>query len=221
METTSPGDHSELRGAARPVAIVFGNRVAPYHPLGGVEAVLRSLLERDFRVRVTEDTAELVTGLAEARLVVAYADTWETPLPDVQADALVGFVSRGGGLLVLHNGVCWAKHPKVKALIGASFTGHPDQEVMPYRLEASHAISTGQQGFEMREEPYRYDFVADASADVFLVYEQGGKPWPAGWTRTEGVGRMAALQPGHSPAAFENPGYASLVQRAALWCAQA
>jgi type 1 glutamine amidotransferase len=220
MAKTSLGDDSQRTGTSRAV-VVFGNRIAPYHPLGGVETVLRSILGGDFALRLSENAAELSSGRGTTRLIVAYADTWETALSDQAADGLIAFVARGGGLLVLHNGVCWAKHPKVKDLIGASFTGHPDQAVMPYRLEGTHPIVTGLNGFEMQEEPYRYAFTSDFSADVFLRYEHEGTLWPAGWAHTHGLGRVAMLQPGHSAAAFQNTAYAALVRRAALWCAGA
>ena len=87
-------------------AIVFGNRVAPYHPIGGVEAVLRAALGQDFELQFTEDLGMLADGLADCRLVVAYADTWKQALDAAQVGGLLGFVERGGGLLSVHNGIC-------------------------------------------------------------------------------------------------------------------
>lgn len=214
MEKTCRGERD-----TRPRAVVFGNRVAPYHPLGGVEPVLRSILAEDFALRFTEDTGELATGLVGERLVVAYADEWANALADEAAAGLIDFVSRGGGLLVLHNGICWAKQPRLRALLGGVFTGHPEPEVMAYGFVGTHPIGAGRAGFSMQEEPYRYDLDPGAETGVFLRYEQAGQRWAAGWALEHGAGRVVNLQPGHRAAAFEVPGYAALVRCSARWCA--
>lgn len=219
MEKTSSGNAAATPTDARPSAVVFGNRVAPYHPLGAVEPALRAILGAEFALRFTEDTGELAAGLAGVRLVVGYADVWDSALADGAADGLIDFVNRGGGLLVLHNGICWAKHPRLRPLLGATFTGHPEQETMPYGFAGTHAITSGLDGFAMQEEPYRYDFEPGVEAGAFLRYEQAGRHWAAGWALARGAGRVVNLQPGHSPAAFENAGYAALVRRSARWCA--
>ncbi len=198
---------------------MFGNRVAPYHPLGAVEPALRKILGADIALRFTEDTGELASGLAGVRLVVGYADVWDSVLSDGAAAGLIDFVHRGGGLLVLHNGICWAKHPRVRPLLGAVFTGHPEQETMSYGFTGTHAITSGLDDFSLREEPYRYEFEPGVEADAFLRYEQAGHRWAAGWVLERGVGRVVILQPGHTVAAFENAGYVALVRRSAQWCA--
>lgn len=218
METTNPGERVNPGSQRRPKAVVFGNRIAPYHPLGPVEPAFRAIFGSAFDLRFTEDTRELATELEDVQLVIGYADTWETAMSDAAAVGLVGYVAGGGGLLVLHNGVSWSKHPRVLPLLGAAFTGHPDQTVLSYRLSGTHPIAAGHESFAFQEEPYRYAFVPGYSAEVFLRYEYDGRAWEAGWACTHGAGRVAVLQPGHRPAAFENPSYAALTRQAALWC---
>jgi len=216
MEKTCPGNAA---ADAPPSAVVFGNRVAPYHPLGAVEPALRAILGGGFALRFTEDTGELATGLGGVRLIVGYADVWDSVLADAAATGLADFVNRGGGLLMLHNGICWAKHPRLRPLLGAVFTGHPEPETMPYGFAGTHPIVVGLDGFAMQEEPYRYEFEPGVEAGVFLRYEQAGHRWAAGWALARGAGRVVNLQPGHTAAAFENRGYAALVRRSARWCA--
>ncbi len=218
MEKTCPGKPATEPTATRPSAVVFGNRVAPYHPLGAVEPALRTILGADFTLRFTGDTGELAAGLDGVRLVVGYADVWDSVLADTAANGLLGFVERGGGLLVLHNGICWAKHARLRPLLGAVFTGHPEQEVMPYGFSGMHPIAAGLDGFAMQEEPYRYEFEPGVEKGAFLCYEQAGRQWAAGWALARGAGRVVNLQPGHTAAAFANPGYAALVRRGARWC---
>jgi hypothetical protein len=220
MDTNSAGEPMLSPYSARPTALVFGNRVAPYHPLGGVEAAFRAIFGAEFQLRFSEDTAELATGLGGVRLVIGYADTWQTAPADAPAAALVEFVEHGGGLLVLHNGVCWAKHPRLLPLIGAAFASHPEQTELSYRLQGAHPLAAGQPGFTLREEPYRYDFAPEFSAEIFFHYEHEGRSWPAGWANRHGDGRIVVLQPGHRVTAFQHPTYAALCLRAARWCAR-
>ena len=219
MEETYPGEPASLPGEALPSAVVFGHRVAPYHPLGAVEPALRAILAADFALRFTEDTGELAAGLAGVQLVVGYADVWDSVVADAAAAGLIDFVNRGGGLLVLHNGISWAKHPRLRPLLGAVFTGHPEPETMAYDFSGTSPIAAGLDGFVLREEPYRYDFEPGVEAGAFLCYEQAGRRWAAGWALAYGAGRVVNLQPGHTAAAFGNTGYAALVRRSALWCA--
>lgn len=219
MAKTCPGKAETGRTEGRPRAVVFGHRVAPYHPLGAVEPALRAILGERFALRFSEEPSELASGLAGVRLVVGYADAWDAVLADEAAAGLIDFVNRGGGLLILHNGISWAKHARVRPLLGAVFTGHPEQEAMPYHFCGTHPIAAGLDGFAMQEEPYRYEFEPGMEAGVFLRYEQGGRRWAAGWALERGAGRVVNLQPGHTMAAFANPGYAALVRRSARWCA--
>ncbi len=219
MEKTCPGEPATEPTEARPSAVVFGNRVAPYHPLGAIEPALRASLGADFALRFTEDTSELAGGLDGVRLAVGYADVWDAVLADEAAAGLVDFVNRGGGLLVLHNGICWAKHVRLRPLLGGVFTGHPEQEVMSYGFSGTHPITAGLHGFALQEEPYRYEIEPAVEPSVFLRYRQDGRDWPAGWALERGAGRVVNLQPGHTAAAFASPGYAALVRRSARWCA--
>jgi len=91
--------------------------------------------------------------------------------------------------------------------------------MMTYGFAGTHPISVGLDGFAMQEEPYRYEFEPGVEAGAFLSYEQAGRRWAAGWALERGAGRVVNLQPGHTAAAFENPGYAALVRRSAQWCA--
>ncbi len=204
---------------ALPRALVIGSPAAPYHPLAGVEAAFRATLGADFALAFTENREALLQAPAPPRLVVAYADTWNEPVPESIAGALLEFVRRGGGLLAVHNGICWAGTPALRPLFGAVFTGHPDSAAMRYAPVGGHPITAGLAAFELHEEPYRYDVGKGLDAELILQYAHEGREWPAGWARQYGAGRFAHLQPGHRAEAFASPGYAELARRAARWCA--
>jgi len=58
----------------------------------------------------------------------------------------------------------------------------------------------------------------DAEADVFLTTSSEHGDQPGGWTRTEGVGRVCVLTPGHNLEVWLAPPFQRLLERALRWC---
>ena len=58
----------------------------------------------------------------------------------------------------------------------------------------------------------------DELVDVFLTTKSEYGSQPAGWTRTEGAGRVCVLTPGHSLEVWKHPSYQALLQNALRWC---
>ncbi|MDQ8202236.1 ThuA domain-containing protein [Pelagicoccus sp. SDUM812003] len=216
METNSLG-----KKLMSPKAIVFGNSVAPYHPLGRVIAPMLETFEPAFDVQVVDGLSRQAQLNGSLSLIVGYEDVWKDPISDELADRLCRFVEEGGGLLLVHNGICWANHARIRSMVGACFDGHPEQEAMEYASDRA-AIDTVELDvgpFTLFEEPYRYRFESDFQGTVFMTYKYEGRFWPAGWTRVFGKGRIACLQPGHRPKIFENPSYREVLRASAFWCA--
>ena len=215
METHCPGNLLSLSKAT-----LFGSRIAPYHPLGGVEKPLKDVFADAFALEVVDGFNPDFIENEIPDLVIGYEDECEQSLPDESALKIVQYVENGGGLLLIHNGICWARNPIIQCKVGAKFTGHPDQEVMVYPVdkESAPVISHEVQSFRMREEPYRYEFLPDFDGDVFLRYQQDGTFWEAGWKLELGKGRIVCIQPGHYPEVFENVAYRKLLLACAKWC---
>jgi len=197
--------------------LLLGTRVgAPWHPLGAVEAEIRDCLEGQGPLEVTDDLGRL-KSLVGLGLLVLCADEWETPLDDDETGGLLGFVAGGGGLLVLHNGICFQKRVEFQALVGARFTGHPDAGPLEFRSVApDHPVGRAE-GWTLDDEPYRFEFHPAQEATVLYQYFHEGVWHPAAWTSKFGRGQVVYLMPGHSAASYRHPAYRSVVASAAGW----
>ena len=50
---------------------------------------------------------------------ICYSDRWDTVLADSEIGGLVSFVARGGGMLVIHNGISLGKRDEFKSMTSA------------------------------------------------------------------------------------------------------
>lgn len=201
-------------------ALLLGDYArAPYHPLTGVAEKLKDILKDSFDIVVSEDYSSLSRNLSGFKLVISYADIWNSSLSDSEAGGLVSFVAQGGGLLVIHNGICLGSRHEFKSMAAASFTGHPEPELLSFKLSPEHPISKGIDSFQIYEEPYQYDFCNHIKPEVFLYYQYKGKLWESGWNLCFGKGRVVCLHPGHDVKSFEDHNYQEIIRRSAEFCA--
>ncbi len=205
----------------KPPALLIGTRDnAPYHPLGPVEGLLGEILSDAFELTTVAEPGQLsLLDSGRFRLLVCYADTWEGTLDDGPMASLLRFVDEGGGLLVLHNGICYQNRPEFVSLVGARFTGHPPAGPLEFRGSAAdHPIlREAPVAWTMGEEPYRFEFEPLRAVTVLCEYQHAGDWYPAAWSASSGRGRLVYLMPGHSREAFLHLGYRSLVLASARW----
>ena len=202
-------------------ALLIGTREgAKWHPLDGIDCELSAILAGLCELEVTTDRDHLaILEDGDCDLLICYADTWEEALPDNQMAEIIRFVAGGGGLLVLHNGICYQKRPEFQALVGAKFTGHPPAGPLTFRVaESEHPICDElAEGWTMDEEPYRFQIHSATDATVLYEYEHEGVWHPAAWAAGFARGRMVYLMPGHSLDSFRHPTYRGLIRSAAAW----
>jgi type 1 glutamine amidotransferase len=135
---------------------------------------------------------------------------------------LIEFVSRGGGLLLLHGAVTTLNNSsKFSDLVGASFDYHPPQQQVQVKLEnPSHPLVAAfpKEGFSHVDEPYFYknayaklNFTPLLYFDNAKIHSQrpnqelkSGKTYVA-WIRPEGKGKVMYISPSHNAQSFENP----------------
>jgi type 1 glutamine amidotransferase len=135
---------------------------------------------------------------------------------------LIEFVSRGGGLLLLHGAVTTLNNSsKFSDLVGASFDYHPPQQQVQVKLESpSHPLVAAfpKEGFSHVDEPYFYknayaklNFTPLLYFDNAKIHSQrpnqelkSGKTYVA-WIRPEGKGKVMYISPSHNAQSFENP----------------
>ena len=203
-------------------AIIIGeySRVE-YHPLKGVDKELIDILS-DFKIDCTEDYDSFKADtLNEYDLCIPFVDHWKEKLTDEQTAGLLSYVSNGRGLLIIHNGIAIQNRYELAQLAGGKFTSHPDQKVLRYEIAApEHILMEGIEAFEIKEEPYQFEFDNFTEKTILLEYESEGKQWPAAWAHGYGLGRVVYLSPGHQQASFLNPMYRKLIHRSALWAAK-
>ncbi|KKO54705.1 ThuA domain-containing protein [Paenibacillus sp. DMB20] len=204
-------------------ALLLGSYTHPkFHPLQGIDSQISHLLIDMFTVQCSENLKMLKeSNLYPYDLCIAYSDLWDEKVSPQQTAGLLSYVSGGGGLLVLHNGITLANRYELAQLIGGRFNGHPPMEKLSFTPAAQgHDIMEGVEPFEMEEEPYRFIFDPFTDKTVLLQYEHEGQYWPAAWCHTYGIGRVVFLMPGHSEPSFLQAPFRRMIVQAAKWASR-
>nr|WP_285855091.1 ThuA domain-containing protein [Paenibacillus cellulositrophicus] len=132
------------------------------------------------------------------------------------------YISRGGGLLVLHSGtVGYRDIEDVRGLVGGVFHHHPEQCPVTVEPVQDTEITRGVQAFTLQDEHYFMDMTDLSDVNIFMVTRSEHGEQPGGWTRTEGEGRVCVLTPGHNLAVWLHLGYQQLLRQAMTWTASA
>ena len=197
-----------------------------WHPARTPRAGLAPLAEAGFAFDFIENAADWSAArMADYAVVlftksnnVSAADTTAWMTDEVQ-QAFVDYVRGGGGLLVVHSGTAgYQETPALRRLIGGVFSHHPKQCPVTVEPRAGHPLTAGSMAFTVQDEHYFMD-IDDTGVDLFLTAASEHGVQPAGWTRSEGAGRVAVLSPGHNVEVWLEPAYQTLLRNALLWCA--
>jgi type 1 glutamine amidotransferase len=197
-----------------------------WHPAstarGGIDALRDDSFEFDWIEDAAEWSAERMAGYP----VVLFAKsdnvsaTDERPWVSEQVQrAFVDYVRKGNGLLVIHSGTVYAKAPVMRRLIGGAFISHPKQCPVAMEPQQGHPLTSGSVPFTLVDEHYMME-LDDAQADVFITTTSEHGTQPAGWTRTEGQGRVCVLTPGHNVEVWQHPSFQALMINALRWCSE-
>lgn len=131
----------------------------------------------------------------------------------------VDFVKNGGGLFVVHAGLSRYKMlPAMSRLIGGSFMSHPPLCAITIEPKAGHFLVDDVKAFGGQDEHYFVNFNG-SDASVFLESRSEHGVQPAGWTRTEGAGRVCVITPGHSLEIWSHPEFQKLLWIGLRWTA--
>jgi type 1 glutamine amidotransferase len=172
----------------------------PWHPW----PVYQPFVEPLFKSVSSVETQEW-DGTAEGPALVSCADEWDRPISDQASGRLVDWVERGGGLLVLHQGISLQERPELAALLGGRFVGHPPAGPLVFRIPGTAASWT------MTDEPYQFDAVGGVTP--LLEYEYEGTWHLGGWEKNAGRGRVIYLMPGHFAENYGDEKYKALILR--------
>jgi type 1 glutamine amidotransferase len=201
-------------------ALLLGDYSYPeFHPLQGVDEEISHILQDWMTVQCSENRKMLLKeNLTPFDLCISYCDSRKEVLSPQQTAGLLSYVSGGGGLLVLHNGITLQGRYEIAQLMGARFLRHPAAGPLSFKVTApDHPIMEGIEPFEIQEEPYRFDFDPFTEKTLLMEYEHEGEWWPAAWSLSYGLGRVVYLMPGHNQPSFQHEGYRKLLFQAAKW----
>lgn len=129
------------------------------------------------------------------------------------------FARRGGGLFFIHGGACYQDLPEMRSVAGGAFMRHPDQCPVMVAPKTNHPLTAGVNSFTAKDEHY-FMVLAAADADIFLHSQSEHGLQPAGWTRTEGLGRVCVLTPGHNLEVWLHPDFQKLLHNGLTWLAK-
>ena len=198
-----------------------------WHPAETIRRGLQPLAGIGFEFDFAEDGAAWnatqmsrypLTVLAKANITSSAMEN-----PWLTAGTQAGFfeyVRGGGGLVAIHAGTCrYEKLNVMNDLIGGAFVQHPDQCEVRIEPKNKHPMTEGMAPFAVKDEHYFIQMDAK-DADVFLHSRSEHGVQPAGWSRTEGIGRVCALTPGHNLEVWLHPEFQKLLTNALRWAAK-
>lgn len=195
-----------------------------WHPAATPRAGLDALAQTEFTFAWIEDAHEWSAArMAEFPLViltksnnVSSTDTthWMT---DAVQGAFTEYVRKGGGLLAIHSGTAeYRETLELRRLLGGVFVHHPKQCPVTVVPQADHPLTTGATSFTLTDEHYFME-MGEEPVETFLTSQSEHGEQPAGWTRTEGNGRVCVLTPGHNVEIWLEPAYQTLILNAMRW----
>lgn len=168
--------------------------------------------------------------LAKTDVVIIYAADGMKIVGQQRAD-FEQYLRRGGGVLVIHDGVVSGdQHEWCKSIIGGAWrwdgenkTQWHEGEVGLYFVDQEHPITRGVSNFDWKDEVYnRMDMADDVQVlaqsfvDVFNI-------WPQLWTYEKTLAggsspyRVFVSLPGHEFDVFNTPHYRALLLRGLAW----
>jgi type 1 glutamine amidotransferase len=197
-----------------------------YHPARVVRAGLAPLEGRgwsfDWVERADGWTPERLRGYPAvilSKMNQIAADDTRPWLSEEGQAAFTDYVRQGNGLLAIHSGTAgYEERPELRRLLGGAFVRHPPQCPVTVMARAGHPLAAGSEPFALVDEHY-FMALDDERAEVFLTSESEHGAQPAGWTRSEGAGRVCVLTPGHNLEVWLHPAYQALIANALAWCA--
>ncbi|MEY4917779.1 MAG: hypothetical protein RL616_1692 [Verrucomicrobiota bacterium] len=197
-----------------------------WHPAEIVRRGLGALADARLAFEFLEDGGRWSAAMLKdfPLVIVAKANhvsaTSENPWLTAETQgAFQSFVRAGGGLLLLHAGTCYQDLPAMRGVTGGACLSHPDQCLVTIEPKPGHPLTRGVNSFAEMDEHY---FMALDAVDaaVFLHSHSAHGIQPAGWTRTEGAGRVCVLTPGHNLPVWKNAEFQKLLLNALAWAAK-
>jgi type 1 glutamine amidotransferase/uncharacterized protein YggU (UPF0235/DUF167 family) len=141
-------------------------------------------------------------------------------ITDKQQQNLLKLTDKGVGIAVLHHAnLAYREWTEYARIIGMALEVSGTKQNVRYRVHVAdpkHPITQGIQDFELTDETFS-GFRTDPLNHVLLTTSEPSSSKIIGWTRMYRNSRVFYSQSGHDNAAFSNPAYKAIVQRAVRW----
>ncbi len=192
-------------------------RIAEILARVGIDARLRATHPRSFRDLAGVDLLIVEAGRGAASPDGASDDEWT-----IAHTRLADYVSRGGALLVLHNGIAaFSDLPAWSNWVGGAWVEgvsmHPpiaDNTITPRELD--HPIVDGLGPITVHDELYSHLGRADDNT-VLAHHRYDDQKQPLVWVRENATGRVVFDALGHDVRSYDSESRNRLLQREALW----
>ncbi|MBL8861239.1 MAG: ThuA domain-containing protein [Planctomycetes bacterium] len=185
-------------------------------------AILAAVIGDD--VLYTGRTADLALRLSGAQVLVLSTNQ---PIAEPDARAIVEFVEKGGGLLLLHpatwrNWPDWKEHAE---LCGGGSSSHEAFAAFDVTvLEPRHALCVSVPAtFRIEDELYRFEPAPDARGVTTLARGRSlssGAEYPVLWTLARGRGKVVGFTLGHDGRAHEHGAFRAILQNSVRYLMQ-
>lgn len=211
--------HAQARPAARAerLRVLFLGDNGHHQPAVRAKELLPALARNGIDLFYTDDKDDLNPNeLARYHTLMLYNN--HTTVSDAQLNALLDFVARGHGLVVLHcASASFQNSEAFIKLVGAAFKSHGTGVFSAVRVAPSHPAIGGVPIIESWDETYVHTKHNPVDRTVLEVRRENGHDEPWTWVRTYGKGRVFYTAWGHDQRTWSNAGFQQLVGHAVRW----
>ncbi|MEO8620059.1 MAG: ThuA domain-containing protein [bacterium] len=200
-QAQAPSPHAER------LRVLFLGDNGHHQPTARAKQLLPVMAKDGVDLFYTDDRDDLnPTELARYHAVMLYNNYLTVTRP--QISALLDFVNKGGGLVVLHcASASFQNSEEFVKLVGAVFKSHGTGTFSTVRIAPDHPAIKGVPTFESWDETYVHARHNPVDRTVLEVRRENGRDEPYTWVRTYGKGRMFYTAWGHDERTWGQPGF--------------
>ncbi len=202
--------------SAAPLRVLFLGDKAGHRPAERFAQLEPVLTPRNIELTYTESMQDLSsTNLARFDGLMIYANI--TRIAPEQEQALLDFVTAGGGLAAIHcASYCFHNSSNYIALVGAQFRRHGAGVFKETIVNSDHPVMKGLTEIESWDETYVH---TKHNTNRIVLAERrddtGAEPWT--WVREHGKGRVFYTAWGHDQRTWSNASFQTLIENGVRW----
>lgn len=203
--------------------------------LSTAERIVDELGQRSGRFQVThvssrDEVARLTPEAVRAHRAIVFFTTGELPMTPPARQAIFQAVREGGGFVGVHSATdTWYTVPEYRALVGATFDGHPWHQRVRILVEDRAHPATRHLGesLELTDEIYQFRAWSRPEVHVLLRLDpravdvgrgkRADGDYALAWTRAYGRGRVFYTALGHEPGVWADGRFQAHLLGAIQW----